>query len=43
MIAGVMQRFTQDEACWMKGYAPFARASREDDYRVAWAFFEAVQ
>ena len=20
--------------------APFARASREDDYRVAWAFFE---
>ena len=19
---------------------PFARASREDDYRVAWAFFE---
>ena len=23
--------------------APFARASREDDYRVAWAFFEAAQ
>jgi hypothetical protein len=22
--------------------APFARASREDDYRVAWAFFEAT-
>jgi hypothetical protein len=21
--------------------APFARASREDDYRIAWAFFEA--
>jgi hypothetical protein len=21
--------------------APFSRASREDDYRVAWAFFEA--
>lgn len=23
--------------------APFARASREDDYRVAWAFFEGTQ
>ena len=23
--------------------APFARASREDDYRVAWAFFESYQ
>ena len=23
--------------------APFARASREDDYRVAWAFFEGRQ
>ena len=23
--------------------APFARASREDDYRVAWEFFEAAQ
>lgn len=23
--------------------APFARAGREDDYRVAWAPFEAVQ
>ncbi len=22
--------------------APFARASREDDYRLAWAFFEAT-
>ncbi len=22
--------------------APFARANREDDYRVAWAFFEAI-
>jgi hypothetical protein len=21
--------------------APFARANREDDYRTAWAFFEA--
>ncbi|MBX9937208.1 MAG: hypothetical protein K2Y10_11510 [Burkholderiaceae bacterium] len=21
--------------------APFTRASREDDYRVAWAFFES--
>jgi hypothetical protein len=21
--------------------APFVRASREDDYRIAWAFFEA--
>lgn len=23
--------------------APFARASREDDYRLAWAYLEAVQ
>ena len=23
--------------------APFARASREDDYRIAWRFFEAIQ
>ena len=23
--------------------APFARASREDDYRIAWAFFESNQ
>lgn len=23
--------------------APFARASREDDYRVAWAFFASRQ
>jgi hypothetical protein len=21
--------------------APFARANREEDYRIAWAFFEA--
>ena len=23
--------------------APFARANREEDYRIAWAFFEAEQ
>jgi len=23
--------------------APFARASHEDDYRVAWAFFDGVE
>ena len=23
--------------------APFARANREEDYRIAWAFFEAQQ
>ena len=44
----VVQQWVQDdtlptglyrkERCWL---APFARASREDDYRAAWAFFEA--
>jgi hypothetical protein len=45
--AAVVQQWVQDdtlptgpylkERCWV---APFARASREDDYRIAWAFFE---
>jgi hypothetical protein len=44
----VVQQWVQDdtlptgpyrkERCWV---APFARASREDDYRIAWAFFAA--
>ena len=44
----VVQQWVQDDILptgpYLKGrrwVAPFARASREDDYRTAWAFFEA--
>jgi hypothetical protein len=44
----VVQQWVQDDTLPSGPYlkerrwvAPFARASREDDYRLAWAFFEA--
>jgi len=44
----VVQQWVQDDTLPTGPYlkerrwvAPFARASREDDYRIAWAFFEA--
>jgi hypothetical protein len=44
----VVQQWVQDDTLPTGPYlkerrwvAPFARASREDDYRLAWAFFEA--
>lgn len=44
----VVQQWVQDDTLPTGPYrkerrwgAPFARASREDDYRTAWAFFEA--
>jgi hypothetical protein len=43
----VVQQWVQDDTLPTGPYlkerrwvAPFARASREDDYRTAWAFFE---
>ena len=44
----VVQQWVQDDTLPTGPYlkerrwvAPFARASREDDYRIAWTFFEA--
>jgi hypothetical protein len=44
----VVQQWVQDDTLPTGPYlkerrwvAPFARASREDDYRTAWAFFAA--
>jgi hypothetical protein len=44
----VVQQWVQDDTLPTGPYrkerrwvAPFVRASREDDYRIAWAFFEA--
>jgi hypothetical protein len=44
----VVQQWVQDDTLATGPYlkerrwvAPFARASREDDYRIAWAFFAA--
>ena len=44
----MVQQWVQDDTLPTGPYlkerrwvAPFARASREDDYRIAWAFLEA--
>jgi hypothetical protein len=44
----VVQQWVQDDTLPTGPYlkerrwvAPFVRASREDDYRIAWAFFAA--